>query len=464
MQKSVRAVAIAAALAITGYGAAGTATPAGAAGSSECPAGFEMELGIGCTKELPNGNKLVHHVHGVATESHGGDHEHEPVAGDAVVLAGIAPERPVVCASSGSRSRAVYAYAAGSVNRVDTMRSQIQASVRAANGKVAQEGTETGVVADFRFACDSANEPLVTAIPTSGADYSAIVSSARSAGLTAATEDYWIFADFTSPGGYSGVGTFYTDDTLSASNANYRNAGYAITYSGYWSGTTPMHENGHNMGAVQNSAPDASGAGHCDGSGGQDVMCYSDGGSQWDSTHACGTVSGQHYDACHNDYFHTSPAPGSYLATNHNIGANTSWASFSNPFLSFGSVSPDPDPTPPPPPPPPTPTTTAFTGDMSVVGTARTHAFSAVGGTITSDLTCTGGGKTNRFKSWPASIRQDLLSPGGTVLGSSTVKCDGVTSRLAVTSTQAGVHSLQVTKTAGASATTSYTATVSYST
>ena len=460
MRKSVGTVAVAIGVAFGAFGAPAIAAPGAAVRESlECPGGFEMEVGIGCTKELANGNKLVHHKHGVATETHGGDHEHKPVAGEAQALAAIAPERPVVCAASGSRSRAVYAYVAGSTNRVDTMRSSIQAAVRAANGKLAQAGTETGVVADFRFACDSTNQPAVLAISTSGADYSSIVSSARNAGLTNATEDYWIFADVASSGGYSGVGTFYSDDTLSASNANYKNAGYAITYSGYWGGTTPMHENGHNMGAVQHSAPDSSGAGHCDGSGSQDVMCYSDGGSQWDSTHACGTVSGQHYDACHNDYFHTRPAPGTYLANNHNIGANTSWASFSNPFLSFGLNTPDPDTTTPT----PTPTTTTFTGGIGAVGASRDHTFSAVGSTIVSDVKCSGGGRTGLLSSSPASVRQDVLSPAGTVLGRLGVTCDGLTRRLIVTSSGPGTHTLRVTKTAGSSGTTSYTATVTHS-
>ncbi len=452
--KSFRTLAIAAGMAVASYGSLGVAAPdAAVAAPPECPGGFKMEVGIGCTKQLPNGNKLVHHTHGLQTKTHGGDHEHAQVAGAGGPVAGIAPERPVACAASGARSVAIYAFAAGTENRLDSMRASIQAAVRAANGKIAQAGTETGVVADFRFACDSTGAPLVRAISTSGADYSSIVSSARSAGLTASNEDYWIFADFASPGGYSGVGTFYADDTLSASNANYANAGYGITYSGYWAGTTPMHENGHNMGAVQNSAPDSSGAGHCDGYGSQDVMCYSDGGAHWDSTHACGTVSGQHYDACHNDYFHTKPAAGSYLATKHNIGANISWASFSNPFLAFAS--PDPDPVSPT----PTPTTVTFTGDIASVGGTAAHRVSSAGGTVTSDLKCSGGGKAKSA----ASIRQDVLSPDGTVLGSLTVTCDGVTRRLTVNSSQAGVHAVRATKTAGGRGATSYTAVVTYS-
>lgn len=35
------------------------------------------------------------------------------------------------------------------------------------------------------------------------------------------------------------------------------------------------------------------------------------------------------------DYFNTKPTPGTYLAARHNIGANTSSATFDNPFLAF---------------------------------------------------------------------------------------------------------------------------------
>ncbi len=456
MRKSVLVLAVTTAVGLAGYGPVAMAAPKALAAAPDCPGGFAMETGIGCTKQLPNGNKLVHHTHGLQTETHGGDHEDGEAADKGQVLSSIAPERAVVCASSGPGSQAIYAYAAGSANRVDAVRAEIQAAVRAANGLLAQEGIETGVVADFRFACDSAGQPQVTAISVAGADYSSIVSSARNAGLTTSTEDYWIFADFASPGGYSGVGTVYADDTLSASNANYRNAGYGITYSGFWGGTTPMHEHGHNMGAVQNSAPDSSGAGHCDGYGSQDVMCYADGGTQWDETHACGTISGRHYDACHNDFFHTKPAPGSYLATKHNIGANRSWASFDNPFLAFGSDSVSPDPV------GPTPTTVTFTGGIGSVGAGRTHKFSAASGTIASALTCSGGGQSGQFSSSPASIRQTVLSPTGIVLGSLTVTCDGVARRLTVTSSETGTHKLRVIKKAGGTDTTSYTATVDY--
>ncbi|TMK49990.1 MAG: hypothetical protein E6G59_10475 [Actinobacteria bacterium] len=51
-------------------------------------------------------------------------------------------------------------------------------------------------------------------------------------------------------------------------------------YSIVWgvAASTLMHELGHNMGAVQNSAPHATGAGHCYQN---DVMCTYDGGSYY---------------------------------------------------------------------------------------------------------------------------------------------------------------------------------------
>ena len=326
MRRSVRNLALITAVVLYGVGMADPT----AAGPSDCPRGFDAEPGLGCAKELPNGNLLIRHRSGFETQTHGGDSASGP-------LGGIAPERSIVCTASGSRSVAVYAHAIGSPNRLDGVRSDIQAAVRSANGLLAAAGAETGIVADYRFACDPVGQPEVSVISTAARDYDAIVDAARAAGMVRSNEDYWIFADFPSPNPrFAGVGTFHDDDALSATNDNYRNAGYGITYGGHWATRTPMHENGHNMGAVQRSAPDASGAGHCDGDVTTEVMCYDDGGPRWDSDHECGVVPAQlHYDACQNDYFNTKPAPGTYLATRHNIGANASWASFDNPFLAF---------------------------------------------------------------------------------------------------------------------------------
>ncbi len=79
-----------------------------------------------------------------------------------------------------------------------------------------------------------------------------------------------------------------------------------------------MHENGHNQGAVQRSAPFSTGAGHCWED--LDVMCYSpDGGDQ----HQDGTVlncpADLYFDCGFDSYFDAAPEPGEWLAQHWNI-------------------------------------------------------------------------------------------------------------------------------------------------
>jgi hypothetical protein len=75
------------------------------------------------------------------------------------------------------------------------------------------------------------------------------------------------------------------------------------------------HEVMHNLGGVQLSAPNASGGFHCIDE--FDVMCYSNAGSGLPQMRIDCGESGRNttrFDCGHNDYFHTNPAPGSYLA------------------------------------------------------------------------------------------------------------------------------------------------------
>jgi hypothetical protein len=85
-----------------------------------------------------------------------------------------------------------------------------------------------------------------------------------------------------------------------------------------------LHEITHTLGAVQDSAPHASGASHCWDE--HDVMCYADGGPYYQNGGAPQTLCNQTeqaYDCGQDDYFNYSPAPGSYLATHWNAARST---------------------------------------------------------------------------------------------------------------------------------------------
>jgi hypothetical protein len=99
----------------------------------------------------------------------------------------------------------------------------------------------------------------------------------------------------------------------------------------------------HNLGGVQNSAPNASGWFHCIDE--YDIMCYRDSSTtpsmRVDCTEPIFNIT--RFDCGHNDYFHTNPAPGSYLAK--------FWNAANNRFLisdSHDSEEIEPSSTPPP--------------------------------------------------------------------------------------------------------------------
>jgi hypothetical protein len=96
---------------------------------------------------------------------------------------------------------------------------------------------------------------------------------------------------------------------------------------GCWglSSTTPVeaHEIMHTLGGVQDTSPHSTGqfpspaGGHCTDD--YDVMCYDDDGSgPVTMSFPCVSTHERRFDCNHDDYFHTSPPAGSYLATHWN--------------------------------------------------------------------------------------------------------------------------------------------------
>jgi hypothetical protein len=87
--------------------------------------------------------------------------------------------------------------------------------------------------------------------------------------------------------------------------------------SGCWNGSTAAHELMHNLGGVQRSAPNTSGAGHCVDE--YDVMCYSDAPNYPTMVIRCPQTShNARFDCNHDDYYHTNPGSGTYLDTQWN--------------------------------------------------------------------------------------------------------------------------------------------------
>jgi hypothetical protein len=173
------------------------------------------------------------------------------------------------------------------------------------------------------------------------ANFGAMTRALRDLGFNRTDRKYMIFGESKV---YCGIGSFAGDDRPGANNRSNSGPSYGRSDSGCWSAGVAAHELGHNLGAVNDSAPNSSKAGHCTDD--YDLMCYNDGGLP---VHiVCGDRQlDQRLDCNHDDYYNANPAPGSYLASHWNVASNQ--------FLINGSVTPPPPAPPAPPPPPPSP-------------------------------------------------------------------------------------------------------------
>ena len=287
-----------------------------------------IAVAVPATAQADGGLTRVILRDGTELLTHGGD----------PLLAPIAPtedERAPVCASD-YYQHVLYGHPLTKPDRVDDVRATLRLYIRRMNAKLAEEGAESGRPVDYKFRCDSSGQPRVDSFtgPISSS-FPLIVQAARDAGFASTRVKYVIFWD----GDHRdrcGFGSVHRDQRLALDNRNNTGGSYGVTFRSCWAGTTPMHELGHNQGAVQPGAPHWSGYIHCNDE--RDVMCYADGGSESRIFTRCNDRD--HFDCGHDTYFDTSPEPGEWLASRWNIG----WSG--NRFLAFGG---DQRASPPPP-------------------------------------------------------------------------------------------------------------------
>jgi hypothetical protein len=126
---------------------------------------------------------------------------------------------------------------------------------------------------------------------------------------------------------YCGIATFRGDDRRGAANASEALSGFARVDEPCW-GFGEAHELMHTLGAVQDTAPHttfgvAPGAfAHCTDD--YDVMCYSDAPGVTLTVACDDRALDTLFDCGNDDYFHTRPPSGSYLATHWNT-ADSGW-------------------------------------------------------------------------------------------------------------------------------------------
>ncbi|MFJ7206058.1 RICIN domain-containing protein [Streptomyces sp. NPDC098789] len=288
-----------------------------------------------------------------------------PSAAGQAVAAGPAGQT-VQCdgdGSTGNRVQVVYVHGPGR-DRYSEYVASFRKWAADADLIYATSAQETGGIRHIRYVTAADCTPTVVNIelPDSAlAEFSSTNTALAGKGLDRRDRKYMIFADTQV---YCGIGTFNGDERPGQANISNFGPSYGRTDSGCWGGHTAAHELGHNLGAVNNSAPNTSRGAHCTDE--FDVMCYSDTPYYPQMRNVCTNQASENILDCnHDDYFHTSPKAGSYLATHWNIADNQ--------FLmrTQGGGGTDPGPNPGPTPtkkPTPTPTKSPTGGPDVTVG------------------------------------------------------------------------------------------------
>ena len=214
---------------------------------------------------------------------------------------------------SGKRVQLFYGQVVGQPDQSPSMIDRIRGAADAVNQAFRQAGNQ-----NVRWACTSSGQTVIHILVPSNT-LGAAAATLRSLGYTFPDRIYTVLETGPSPNRLAGQAMMPHDDRPTNNIA-----GTGPWYSIVWGvdASTLMHEEGHNMGAVQNSAPHASGAGHCYQR--NDVMCLYDGGPYFQHggrMTACndGQTLADEWDCGRDDYYNPAPSPGSYLATHWNL-------------------------------------------------------------------------------------------------------------------------------------------------
>ena len=250
---------------------------------------------------------------------------------------------PFVCDGNGTdayRVEALFVRATDTPDRYDVVESTLYHVLRQIDQNLNASALETGGSQHIRFVADSSCRPIITRVALSpGGDdsFSAMLSELRPMGFNRTDRKYFVFAD---SGVYCGVAELRDDESASAvpgankNNGNLQVPGLVARIDrACWNPVAGIHELAHTLGGAQLGAPNATANHHCTDE--WDALCYADAAGVVVQTVCPDTAHQLLLDCNHDDYFSTSPPPGSYLATN--------WNTSRSAFLTAVSV-----PAPPP--------------------------------------------------------------------------------------------------------------------
>lgn len=302
-----------------------------------CPEGTEFVPAAGCSEATRDGRLTVVTGDGHRLPTHGPDVYPRPAGGLRALEELPTGSGGYVCVDTPATQEhleLVYALPTDRPDRYDTVgRDSARREFYWGADKLLSESGALGQQVRFKVACDGAGLPSVTRLPlavtNAATTFDAVADAARAAGLTNkryAKYVVWVDSD-AFPGG---LGTFTGDDRLTSDNRNVVNPfgapAFAMTWAGGWFGGTVtgaevmLHEIGHTLGAVNDSAANSSLAAHC--VDGRDVMCYADGGPRGHEYSEVSCPDTLPFDCGNNDFFRpvaVTPAD-SYLGTHWNLG------------------------------------------------------------------------------------------------------------------------------------------------
>jgi len=219
---------------------------------------------------------------------------------------------------SGKRVQLMYVRAADQPDQYATVVEQIRTIAAGADAIYAASAQATGGHRRIRFVTNAECQIDVLAIelpPAADDKFTTTIAELRAQGYSDPNRKYLLFVEAQI---LCGTSTVKRDSQPGLENANNQQTGYGRIDRPCWNATITAHELTHTLGGVQNDAPHTSGGWHCNDE--YDVMCYADGGHQSNVTILCADQKyAYQLDCNHDDYFHTNPPAGSYLATHWNV-------------------------------------------------------------------------------------------------------------------------------------------------
>lgn len=254
-------------------------------------------------------------VGGATLCTHGND---APAVADTPESAGPAAELACIGnGTSGGRVHVLYARPSDKPDRYASVVATLRGYVAAIDAAFDDSAARTGGTRHVRWLTDPGCQVVIDNLvlgPTADDSFANTVNALEALGYDQPNRKYLVWMD-SSGNGICGLGTRWVDDSSSSTNANNTGVGYSRIDAPCWSSGAAAHELMHNLGAVQGSAAHSTAAGHCRDD--YDQMCYDDGGGA--PAIVCPAPADERlFDCGNDDYFHTGPAGGSYLATHWN--------------------------------------------------------------------------------------------------------------------------------------------------